>query len=609
MSDMTIHPVQERPGQPPRAARKRSAMAGLTPFVDALRVPPVLRPGRKEALRGIDIDLTATWVRLHSELPPTKVWAYAGHYPGPTIEVRRGRRLRVHWNNRLTGPYPVTAFEAKQIAGAPPPTNEPGRGEGTLLTGVAGLPPWTVTHLHGAVTGGGNDGWSENAVPPGDTQLAEYPNDHRATAWWYHDHAMDITRWNVFAGLTGMYLVRDDEEDMLHLPSGKREIPLVIQDRNLDTDADGRLTGRLLHKTLIGRQDREGRNVTQPFIGPYTLVNGVIWPYADVAACWYRFRVLNAANSRTFRLRLVDDATGMPVTGAMWQIGSDGGLLPRPVPADEGLSAAPAERLDLLVDFGRLRGRTLRLVSAAPEVAYPDVLQFRVGTAQVRDPFVLPQVISPSFERLTHATAPVSRHRLIVLTPPGAVGNYHPEMWEMRQIPDPGGRFPTEGVVQLRGADGEVRTYRRAARMFDDALGHLVRHGDWEQWSFLNLGGIAHPMHLHLVDFQVLGRHRYPADPDTPYDRDVGGTRAPLEYGGPEPIPPGEQGWKDVIQVAPGELVDVVGRFQGATGRFMYHCHILEHEDMGMMRPFVVMPREVLKFHHHPPGGHDHGDH
>ncbi|WP_030373701.1 O-aminophenol oxidase PhsA [Streptomyces rimosus] len=610
MSDMTINPVRQAPAHPPRDAHKRAAMAGLTPFIDALRVPPVLRPGRKEALRGIDIDQTTTWVRLHSELPPTKVWAYDGHYPGPTIEVRRGRRLRVNWNNRLTGAHPVTAFEAKQAVGAPPPTDEPGRrGDGTLLDGVAALPPWTVTHVHGAVTGGGNDGWSENAVLPGDTQRAEYPNDHRATAWWYHDHAMDITRWNVFAGLTGMYLIRDDEEDMLHLPSGRREIPLVIQDRNLDTDAEGRLTGRLLHKTLIGRLDKEGRNVTQPFVGPYTLVNGVIWPYAGVEACWYRFRVLNAANSRTFRLRLVDNATGVPVTGAVWQIGSDGGLLPRPVPGDEELSVAPAERMDVLVDFARLRGRTLRLVNADPRVAYPDVMQFRVGAARVPDPFVLPQVISPSFERLTHGSVPAHEHRLIALTPPGAVGNYHPEMWEMQEVPEAEVRIPSEGVIQIRGANGTVRTYRRTARMFDDALGHLIRHGDWEQWSFLNLGGISHPMHLHLVDFQVLARHRYPADPNTPYDRDLGGTRAPLDHGGQEPISPGDQGWKDVIQVPPGEMVNVIGRFQGATGRFMYHCHILEHEDMGMMRPFVVMPREVLKFHHHAPGGHGHDGH
>ncbi|WP_242587657.1 O-aminophenol oxidase PhsA [Streptomyces sp. MST-110588] len=574
----------------------------MTPFLDALRVPPTLRPSRKDGLRGIDVNLTAAWVRLHSQLPPTKVWAYDGHFPGPTIEVRRHQMLRIAWTNRLSGAYPVTVAEA--TAGI----DEPGRKASTLLEGADQLPPWTVTHLHGARTNGGNDGWSENAVSPGDAQLSEYPNDHRATCWWYHDHAMDITRWNVFAGLAGMYLIRDEEEDALRLPRGEREIPLVLMDRNLDTDADGRLTGRLLHKTLIVGKDRDGKNLTLPFTGPYTLVNGTIWPHAEVDARWYRFRLLNAANARIFDLRLVDDETGAPVTGAMYQIGTDGGLLPRPVPVDAGLSVAPAERMDVLVDFGRLRGRTLRLVDAAPGVTYPQVMQFRVGKDKVRDPFVLPGVISSSFVRLTHDNVPDHEHRLIALTPPGPVGNGHPELWEMHQIDPDGVQIPSEGVIQIRGADKKVRTYRRGARMFDDALGFLVKYGDWEQWSFLNLGGAGtHPMHIHLVDYQVLSRDIYPEDPNSPYDNTIGGTRSPLEYGGTAPISPGDQGWKDVIQVHPGQMVNVIGQFHGARGRFMYHCHLLEHEDMGMMRPFVVMPPEVVRFHHHQPGGHGHG--
>ncbi|MET9292682.1 O-aminophenol oxidase PhsA [Streptomyces sp. NPDC003077] len=582
----------------------------MTPFIDALRVPPTLRPGRKEALRGIEINLTATWVRLHSQLPPTKVWAYEGLFPGPTIEVRRRQRLRVSWVNRLSGRFPVTAVEVKADGNEPtPPTDVPGRKNSTPVEGVDQLPAWCVTHVHGALTGGGNDGWSENGVAPGDAQLSEYPNDHRATSWWYHDHAMDITRWNVFAGLAGMYLIRDDEEDALRLPSGEREIPLVIQDRNFDTDEDGRLTGRLLHKTLIVDKDSNGGNVTRPFTGPYTLVNGTIWPYANVDARWYRFRLLNAANARTFELRLVDDETGKPVTGAVYQIGSDGGLLPRPVPSDAGLSLAPAERMDVLVDFGKLRGRTLRLVNTDPTATYPQVMQFRVGTGPVRDPFVLPEVLS-SFERLTHDTAPQHEHRLIVLTPPGPVGNGHPEMWETREIKPDGLTFPAEGIIQVTGADGKTRTYQRTARMFDDTLGHLVKLGDWEQWSFLNLGGPMHPMHIHLVDFQVLSRDLYPTGDKSPYDNRVGGTSKPLAFLGRAPIAPGDQGWKDVIQVPAGQMVNVIAQFQGARGRFMYHCHLLEHEDMGMMRPFVVMPPEVLRFHHHTPGGgHGHDGH
>ncbi|MFI9201054.1 O-aminophenol oxidase PhsA [Streptomyces sp. NPDC053048] len=601
MTDTTIRPA----GVP---AGEEETAAGLTPFLDALRVPRVIRPCADEALEGIGIDLTTTWVRLHSQLPPTRVWAYAGQFPGPTIDVRRGRRLRIGWHNGLTGRHPVTAVEAVPVPGAPSPSEVPGRSGARPLEEVAALPPWTVTHVHGAPTGGGNDGWSENGVSPGDSQLCEYPNDHRAVAWWYHDHAMDITRWNVFAGLAGMYLVRDDEEGALRLPDGEHEIPLIVQDRNLDQDDGGRLSGRLLHKTVVTGQDAQGRNVTRAFSGPYTLVNGVIWPHLDVAARWYRFRLLNAANARTFRFRLVDDASGEPVRGAVWQIGTDGGLLPRPVPLDEPLPVAPAERVDLLMDFRALRGRRLRLVNAAAGVPYPQVMQFRVDEAQAHDPFVLPEVISASFRRITHGNAPRHGNRLIALTPPGTAGDSHPGMWEMHPVEPGSVTVPGEGVIQLRGVDGAVRTYRRGARSFDETLGFMVAHDAWEQWSFLNLGGPTHPMHIHLIDFQVLGRLRYPAAPDGSFDTALGGTRSPLEYGGEVPVSDSDAGWKDVIQVPAGQMVDVIGRFHGAKGRFMYHCHVLEHEDMGMMRPFVVMPGEVLAFHHGSGGGH-HGGH
>ncbi|MDT0448435.1 O-aminophenol oxidase PhsA [Streptomyces hesseae] len=588
-------------------AGKQEAAAEITPFLDALRVPPVLRPGRAEALRGIEIDQTATWVHLHSQLPPTLVWTYGGHFPGPTIEVRRGRRLRVTWSNRLTGAHPVTAVEAVPVQGGPDPADEPGRGGALPLAEVAALPAWTVTHVHGANSGGGNDGWTENAVSPGDSQLSEYPNDHRAVAWWYHDHAMDITRWNVFAGLAGMYLVRDDEEDALRLPRGAYEIPLIVQDRNLDQDDEGRLTGGLLHKTVVVGQDAGGRNLTRAFTGPYTLVNGVIWPHLDVAARWYRFRVLNAANARTYLLRLVDDETGEPVRGAMWQIGTDGGLLPRPVALDEPLPVAPAERLDVLIDFGALRGRRVRLVNAAAGVRYPQIMQFRVDEEEVRDPFTLPEVVSASFRRLTHETVPEHGHRLLVLTPPGTAGSGHPGLWEMHPVEPGAVTVPGEGVIQLKGPDGTVRTYRRGATAFDDALGFMVEHGAWEQWSFVNLGGPMHPMHIHLIDFQVLGRELYPTGAGSGFDQALGGTRTPLEYGGAAPVSDSDAGWKDVIQVPPGQLVKVIGRFEGAKGRFMYHCHLLEHEDMGMMRPYVVMPREVMVFHHGMGGGHNGG--
>ncbi|MEK8172534.1 multicopper oxidase domain-containing protein [Streptomyces sp. M19] len=159
-------------------------------------------------------------------------------------------------------------------------------------------------------------------------------------------------------------------------------------------------------------------------------------------------------------------------------------------------------------------------------------------------------------------------------------------------------------MIQVRDEKGKVTTYRRISRAFDDTLGISVRLDDWEQWSFLNLGGPTHPMHIHLTSFQAMSRQTYDA---TGFDLGLGGTRKPVAYRGEVDVPPGEQSWKDTIQVPAGQMVNVIGRFTGATGRFMYHCHILEHEDMAMMRPFLVTPGKVLVFDHNFPGGGHHG--
>ncbi|CAL2070676.1 O-aminophenol oxidase PhsA [Streptomyces sp. endophyte_N2] len=607
---------------------KKREPGELRPYVAPLTVPPVLRPGGADVRRETEIALRPTWVRLHPQLPPTLMWGYDGHVPGPTIEVRRGRRIRIAWTNRVPkdAEYPVTAVAVPVRApGTAPATTEPGRGGAEPDKDVAALPAWTVTHLHGAQTGGGNDGWADNAVGSGDAQLSEYPNDHQATQWWYHDHAMNITRWNVMSGLYGTYLVRDDEEDALHLPSGEREIPLLLADRNLDTDEDGRLNGRLLHKTVVVQQSdpETGKPVTIPFSGPYTTVNGRIWPYAEVDSAWYRFRLVNTSNARIFDLVLIDE-DGDPVPGIVHQIGSDGGLLPRPVPVDFGaelptLTAAPAERFDLLVDFRRLAGRTLRLVNKGPgrpagvpdpagDVRYPAVMEFRVREAAERDTFELPEVLSGSFRRLTHDLP--HGHRLVVLTPPATKGaGGHPEIWEMTEVTDTDGlTLPADGVIQLTGSDGTTKTYRRIARTFNDGLGFTIGEGSYEQWSFLNLAPIVHPMHIHLADFQLLGRDAYDV---SGFDPAVGGTRTPIRFdtGTAIPLAPNEQGYKDVFRVPGGQLLRVMGRFDGAYGRFMYHCHLLEHEDMGMMRPFVVMPAEAMKFDHGATHDGGHGGH
>jgi len=299
---------------------------GLTKYLDPLRIPPVRKPHDT-----LEVKMRATHVQLHSQLPPTPVWAYDGHFPGPTIEVRSGRRLRVAWRNEITGAYPATAVDVDILLPPNPlPSTGAGRDGATPRPEVAALPPWTVVHLHGARTGAGNDGWTDNAVLPGLAQLAEYPNDQPSATMWYHDHAMTVTALNVYSGLAGMYLIRDAEENALHLPRGEREIPLVVCDRNLDQDENGAYTGDLLYKRLklpLTVPDAIQDHV--PGTGPFTLVNGVIWPHLDVEPRWYRFRMLNASNFRPYTFELRDEH-GAPVNNALYQIGTDSGLLRAP---------------------------------------------------------------------------------------------------------------------------------------------------------------------------------------------------------------------------------------------------------------------------------------
>jgi FtsP/CotA-like multicopper oxidase with cupredoxin domain len=383
-------------------------------------------------------------------------------------------------------------------------------------------------------------------------------------------------------------------------------VPLIICDRNLDTDAQGNLTSQLLHKTQF-----VPGNIKLPFAGPFTLVNGVIWPYLSVDARWYRFRVVNVSNFRPYRLALHDEH-GNPVAGALHQIGTDSGLLPKPVALDE-VTLAPAERADILIDFSAFRGKSLVLANTlapglpGPSTPNPDVMQFQVRRAQVDDNFELPETVSRSFVRLSHDALPENHvHRWVVLT---LLNGRHPEMWEMDEIDQPPAGLPLEGVVQVRLADGTVKTLRRASRSFRDAANFYVEHDGWEIWNILNLSNVVHPIHLHLVEFQTIGLGRQRFDLQG-FSNDVGGTSTPVTYVEPGTLDAADQGWKDTIRVGRpdgGELVTIAARFSGGTGRYMYHCHILEHEDEGMMSTFIVTPKEVMAADPMHEGDHSHG--
>jgi FtsP/CotA-like multicopper oxidase with cupredoxin domain len=569
----------------------------LTKFKDCLRVPPTLHPQQMDDQRySLRVQMRPAQLQLHTELPPSEVWTYEGTLPGPIIEVWRGQHVQIEWINALPSdqPYPITAVTAPDGT-----QNEPGRSGRPANATVASLQPWTVVHLHGGRTAAVSDGWTENASLSGQVTTSDYANDQQATLLWYHDHAMGITRFNVYAGLAGLYLIRDTEEAALHLPAGPYEIPLLIQDRNLETAPDGSLTGRLLHKVEDG---------TMEFFGPFTLVNGTIWPYLPVEARQYRFRILNGSNARIYRFMLLDES-GTPVHHLIKQPGTDGGLLGQPVdlPAN-GLTLAPAERADLIVDFRSLQGQSLRLVNTAgapfdnapatqpagtpdPDnrLPHPEVMEFRVSAQPVEDPFVLPEVLSPSYRRLAHdRLPPAHRHRIVAMVEyPDGMLTFH-ELALVRSGEATGG----EVRLSITDEQGTTRQYRTVATHFEDMVNWFIAYGSTEVWHVLNLTEDTHPFHVHLVQFQALSRDLYNKEGFQP---ETGGTTTPVSFQAHGTLDANEEGWKDTVRVNPGELVSIAATFEGFTGRYMYHCHILEHEDHDMMRPFIVMPAAVLE--------------
>jgi FtsP/CotA-like multicopper oxidase with cupredoxin domain len=238
-------------------------------------------------------------------------------------------------------------------------------------------------------------------------------------------------------------------------------------------------------------------------------------------------------------------------------------------------------------------------------------MQFRVESRARNDRFTLPEKLSTSYVRLQHGTTVPEDHdhAFVALVPPGTAGDGHPQLWELGEVTD-GTEPDGEGVIQLTDpATGAIRTFRMVANLFDDGTTFFLKHGRWVVWNLIHLSGPTHPMHMHMIEYQILTRRAFALTAQGTvdgFDVTAGRTTAPLKVAGDaRPIERYEEGWKDTFQVQAGEWVSVAGLFAGATGEFMYHCHILDHEDEGMMRPFVVHPPEVARFHlHHGGSGH-----
>ena len=581
----------------------------LTPFADELPLPRRLIASEEGSRLTIPIR-TGTH-RFHRDLPESSVWGFAATFPGPTIEVERGEAVTVEWLNELSGPLPVTNTLAPDSADADgvPVQCVPGLSGGVPDENAAALTGQTVVHLHGGLTPASYDGWAENLFAPGQPAVFHYPNDQRAALLWYHDHVMGVTKLDVYAGLEGLWIVRDERERELGLPEGPPfEVPLLIQDRNFDLGPDGRLSGRLVHKT-----DPE---VMEAF-PPFTVVNGKVWPVLVVQPDAYRFRVINGSNARTYRLVLVGG--GEPQLDRVTQIGTDHGLLriPTALPAD-GLTLASAERADLIVDFSDLEpGTEFTLLNTASApfdgasypaaeaehaadldglLPYPQVMRFRVAAGEPRN-LSIPRALADDYEPPSEDELEGAPRRAILLIERELQDG--PNMLTMREL-GPAEENANGPLITI--SDGEVTTrHRVVAAHFEDTTNFFPMLGQYEIWQLINLTGDTHPIHLHLDPFQILTRqaisHEIPEGGIE--DRDLTATikleRDPdddLDHA----IDDNERGLKDTIRVNPKELVEIAVRFNTYSGRYMYHCHILEHEDRDMMRPFVTMPPELMPF-------------
>ena len=388
----------------------------------------------------------------------------------------------------------------------------------------------TVVHMHGAKTRPESDGFPEDWIVPGKSSLYYYPNQQDAAMLWYHDHALGMNRLNVYAGLLGAFLIRDGVEDALNLPKGKYELPLILYDRLLTRDA------QLLYPVS---PDPESPWVPEVF-GNAILVNGKLFPYLDVEPRRYRFRVLNGSNARFYNLSFVEN--GSADAAPFHQVGTDQGLLPAPVPLTN-LEIAPGERADLVVDFSQHRGAQLVLKSDAFVV-----MQFRVSAQRVTETSSLPPALRP-VPKIPESQA--VQTRLLTLD------------------------------EYVNKAGNPVLLLLNASHWKMPVTEKPVL-GSTEIWSLINPTNDSHPIHLHLVRFQILDRQTY-----EPW---LFQTKRELHFLGPPQLPDAnEAGWKDTVQAHSRMVTRIIVPFEGFTGRYVWHCHILEHEDNEMMRPYEVI--------------------
>ena len=486
----------------------------------------------------IDIALTATPadVQIFGD-KPTRVWTYQSKivrgaadsaqplpqsYAGPIIRVKRGQKARITFNNNL-----------------------PSKDERSII------------HWHGLMLPEDMDGHPRFAIAPGQSYAYEFEVSNRAGTYWFHPHPHGRTAPQVYNGLAGLFIVSDDEEAALGLPSGEFDMPLILQDRTFDKAnqlvyfGEGMMGGMM--EQMMG------------FLGEHVLVNGRPDFELPVAARAYRLRILNGSNARIYKLAWSDGAPLMV-------IGTDGGLLEKPVRRSY-VMLSPGERVELWADFSR---------RSMGDVFTLDSLEF-FGAEDPAEEMKTTKGGSSSGDA-TRLGAPM-KLMTVRVTKPAAASPALPSLLTKIEWPHAEGaiNFNRPRMFELKQQNTTWKINGRSFEMDQAAADETVKANALEVWDVVNAAspgeqthtlGMAHPFHIHGVQFKVIARK----------------VRRELQPGY-DTVREGfvDEGWKDTVLVMPGERVQLLMRMPAQAGLFVYHCHNLEHEDMGMMRNYRVL--------------------
>jgi FtsP/CotA-like multicopper oxidase with cupredoxin domain len=589
-----------------------------------------------------DYDINMTYFRQQilpagTPLAPgsdglTEVWGYQGrvrlndgsgtivesfaHSPSASFEATRGIPVQVTWRNNIDVPSimpvdPTLHWANPNNIVAPPapyPLFPPG------ITAAQNSPVPLVPHLHGGEVqsysdGGPEEWWTWNGLHGADystvapttsnAAVYNYPNSQEATTLWYHDHALGMTRLNVMSGLAGYYFLREaaatttitnpttanfDQYMRQHFPSGVSEIPIAIQDRMFQTNGE-------LYFPAAGDNPTIHPYWMPEFFGNVVMVNGKVWPNLNVTQGWYRFRLLDGSNARFYTLSF---SNKMPFT----VIGTEGGYLMAPVTANE-ITIAPGERADIVVDFSNVPVGTKIILKNTAGAPFPangpadpmtiaQIMQFTVAAASATpgatEP-TIPALLNPTLNGTAWPTIPAGTNQRILT------------------------------LVEVMGPNGPIEALLNGLKWMS-ATTEFPANGTTEDWIIINLTGDSHPIHTHLTMFQLVSRQRLqgakytkdwlainPAGGMPPFTMDyVPNELNPIPYllGKASGPLPNEMGWKDTVQMHPGEVTIIRIRYMQQDGGaypfdpsqgpgYVWHCHIVDHEDNEMMRRYNVV--------------------